>query len=409
MKILIIANLFPPDMGGGATRAYNVAKGLVLYGNEVTIITSFPHYPTGEIPKKYQNSFYQNEKIGSMRIIRTFILPLSSKGVGKRFLLFCSFLFSSIAIFPIVSHYDIVWAANPNLLSYFPAKFYGMLKRKPVVQNIDDLWPEDLYNFQLLPKNSLIIKTIFYLASFIYNNSAAVTPVSPGYSEVLKNKYHLPQRKITEVMAGVDLDLFSSISQQFKTKSDIFRILYSGSFSVAYDFRQILLAARILKNDNIEFILQGAGECLDEIKKEIDEKKILNVKIIEKILRRDEVVKLYIYSDALILPLRKFNYYYYGLSSKLFEYQAAGKPIICCSNGFPGQFIKKTKSGIVIDSGQYNDLAKSIIQLKTNPALSQKLGMNGRNYVENNVSVQKIGFLMKTLFEKILVKKEKNR
>lgn len=29
MHILVIAQLFPPDMGGGSTRAYNAVKGLV--------------------------------------------------------------------------------------------------------------------------------------------------------------------------------------------------------------------------------------------------------------------------------------------------------------------------------------------------------------------------------------------
>jgi len=30
MRVLILSQIFPPDMGGSATRAYNVAKGLVL-------------------------------------------------------------------------------------------------------------------------------------------------------------------------------------------------------------------------------------------------------------------------------------------------------------------------------------------------------------------------------------------
>ena len=29
MRVLVLAQYFPPDMGGGATRAYNVAEGLL--------------------------------------------------------------------------------------------------------------------------------------------------------------------------------------------------------------------------------------------------------------------------------------------------------------------------------------------------------------------------------------------
>ena len=54
LKVLIIAQYFPPDMGGGATRAYNVAKGLKLNGCEVTVVTAFPHYPSGNVPERYR-------------------------------------------------------------------------------------------------------------------------------------------------------------------------------------------------------------------------------------------------------------------------------------------------------------------------------------------------------------------
>jgi len=38
MNVLVIAELFPPDMGGGSTRAFNVVKGLVSLGHGVTVI-----------------------------------------------------------------------------------------------------------------------------------------------------------------------------------------------------------------------------------------------------------------------------------------------------------------------------------------------------------------------------------
>ena len=62
MNVLVIAQYFPPDMGGGATRAYNMAKGLSLAGCDVTVVTSFPHYPTGNIPAKYRRKIVDYRK-----------------------------------------------------------------------------------------------------------------------------------------------------------------------------------------------------------------------------------------------------------------------------------------------------------------------------------------------------------
>src|SRR5665647_476321 len=100
MRVLVLAQYFPPDMGGGATRAYNVAKGLSLVGCDVTVVTAFPHYPTGNIPKKYRRRLLTVENEGNIKVIRTFVLPLASKGYINRLLLFSSFVLSSILALP---------------------------------------------------------------------------------------------------------------------------------------------------------------------------------------------------------------------------------------------------------------------------------------------------------------------
>jgi len=77
LRVLIIGEYFPPDIGGAATRLFNVAKGLTLNGCNVTIVTAFPHYPTGNIPKEYKYKPLKIEYIGNFRVIRTFVFPLT--------------------------------------------------------------------------------------------------------------------------------------------------------------------------------------------------------------------------------------------------------------------------------------------------------------------------------------------
>ena len=52
-----------------------------------------------------------------------------------------------------------------------------------------------------------------------------------------------------------------------------------------------------------------------------------------------------------------------GLPTKIFEYQACGKPIIACSNGEPAHYIRSTNSGIVVQPKDSIGLADSIIKL----------------------------------------------
>ena len=107
-------------------------------------------------------------------------------------------------------------------------------------------------------------------------------------------------------------------------------------------------------------------------------------------------------ADALILPLADFGRPYLGISSKLYEYQAVGKPIICCGEGEPANYVRETKSGVVVVPGDYGSLARAVLHLRDDPDLARSLGESGRKYVEGHVSVEQVGLRMRRLFEGLL-------
>jgi len=402
MRVLVISQLFPPDMGGGATRAYNVVRGLVLNGCNVTVIASFPHYPYGKIPEKYRWKPITVEQMDGFKVIRTFMLPISSQGLGKRILIFATFAVSSLFALPLAKKIDVIWAANPNIISVFPSIIYATVKRCPIIQNVDDLWPEELYELGMLNEKSPLTKFAELLAKISYKISKAITPISPGYVKVICGKYSINPNKVYVIRAGVDINKFKACDSVNKCK-EAFKVLYSGAFSVAYDFDQVLLAAKLLENvKDVEFILQGGGELAPYLKARVRELKLENVKIVDKILSRDDVAKLLSEADALILPLRNFGRPYLGISSKLYEYQAVGKPVICCAKGQPAEYVEETRSGVVVKPGDYEALAKAILYLKNNSDLAKEFGQSGRRYIEDNLSIEKVGKEMMVVFKKVL-------
>lgn len=404
LSVLIISQYFPPDLGGSATRAFNVAKGLILNGCKVTVIAAFPHYPHGNVPKEYRWKPLKVEWVGEIRVIRTFILPLESKGLGRRVALYLTFIVSSLFSLPLVGEYDVVWSANPDLIAIIPAIIYGKMKNRPVATNVDDLALEDLYDLKLMKRRSVASKIVELITVMCYRKAAMVTPISPGYVDTLL-KYGVERSKIHVVKGGVDLNVFKSSNSILKNGNE-FSILYSGSFSIAYNFDQVLYAAKIVqeKDNEVVFVLQGKGELLRHIQSRIIDLNLKNVQIINKVISREEVAELINQADVLILPLGDFGKPHLGISIKLFEYQAVGKPIICCSSGTPGKYIKETNSGFVVTPDENKALADTIIYLKNNPSEAQTLGKNGRKYVENNVSIEIIGAKMKKNFESLLSK-----
>lgn len=396
LNVLIIGEYFPPDIGGAATRASNIAKGLTLNNCNVTVVTAFPHYPTGKIPKEYKYKPLKIEYVGKSRIIRTFILPLESKGLFKRVLIFWSFIISSLFALPFVGKVDVVWAANPDVFVLVPAIAYGSLKRKPIVSNVDDLIIEDLYDLNLVQRGSVVSRLAEFCAKVLFAKVKAVTPISPGYIETIA-RYGVDKCRIQVVAGGVDLNVFKP---QLCSKLGKFTVLYSGGFSIAYDFEQIFQAAKIVErlDADIEFVIQGKGELLKTMLLRVNQLKLKNVQIIDKLFSREEVSRFLNQADVLILPLADFKTPYRGMSSKLYEYQAVGKPIISCGRGIPSNYVKATFSGLVVNPGDFNALAQAVFELKKNPATVRVMGENGRKYVENEASIDAIGLKIKEIF-----------
>jgi colanic acid biosynthesis glycosyl transferase WcaI len=393
--VLIIARYFPPDLGGSATRAYNLAKGLCLNGCKVTVVAGFPHYPHGKIPDKYKRKPINVEWMGKVKVIRTLMPPVKSEGIFKRLILIGFFAVSALFALPFLGKIDAVWAS-----SWVPGLIYGRAKRRPVALNEDDLTLEDMTDLNLIDEDSFVLRIAEWVYRLFLVKADVVTPISPGYVETLSKKYCVDKSRIHVIKGGVDLNVFRAYATKQKHEKK-FVVLYSGAFSVAYDFEQVFRAAKIIEDLNIDvdFVLQGKGELVNSMRSKIDELNVKSVRLVDKLLSRANVAELLNQADVLVLPLVEYNKPYRGMSSKLYEYQAVGKPIICCSRGLPSVYVKETHSGLVVYPGDYEALAKAVINLKENSKLAQMMGENGRKYVETEASIEAVGSKMKEIFE----------
>jgi hypothetical protein len=53
MHVLIVTNYFAPEGGAAAVRLTRLARKLQQRGHRITVLTSLPHYPRGEVYQDY--------------------------------------------------------------------------------------------------------------------------------------------------------------------------------------------------------------------------------------------------------------------------------------------------------------------------------------------------------------------
>lgn len=104
------------------------------------------------------------------------------------------------------------------------------------------------------------------------------------------------------------------------------------------------------------------------------------VKFIGRITR-DEVNKLYGSARAGIVIYQPAKNHYEAQPVKMFEYMAAGLPVIASDFPFWKTIIEETGCGICVDSQDSMAVRKACIDLLNNPERGQEMGQSGRTAV----------------------------
>jgi glycosyltransferase involved in cell wall biosynthesis len=395
MKVLIIAQYFPPDMGGASARAFNVAKGLCEKGCDIIVVAAFPHYPHGKVPLCYARKALAREDIRRIKVLRVWIPRLPHNSVVNRVLLHLSFIVSSLFALPSVGEPDVIWAANPNLFCFFSALVYGLVKRKPIVRNVDDLWPEVFYEMGVV-RSKLMKALLDFLAKLSYVLPVAITPISNGYKRRIVEKYGVSAEKFHVVEVGVDsVDSFLPDNN----KKSRFVVMYSGVLGVGYDFETVLKAAGSLSQyEDIVFFIRGVGELAPKLERLIRELDLRNVMLDTQFLPKAELSVLLRSADVFLLPMASASFVDEGLPTKVFEYHAYRKPIICCSKGEPARYVESLRAGLVVKPGDPDAVAQAVLKLYKDRKLAYELGLNGWRYVVENLTSERIGERMYNVF-----------
>jgi len=118
---------------------------------------------------------------------------------------------------------------------------------------------------------------------------------------------------------------------------------------------------------------------------------------IKKILRKVKVGVI----PHLFSPNHK-----YGLSIKLFEYMAAGIPVVNYNFGENKKIIDESKCGLCVDTSNPKEIAKAITFLLKNDRIAQQYGKNGRKMVERKYNWEKESVKLIDIYKGVIGGKE---
>src|SRR5438552_11677426 len=141
MRVLLIHQSFAsPDEPGG-TRHYELARHLTELGHRVTIVASDLSYLTGKRVFA-KRKLISEQDLGGVRVLRAYTFPSLHRSFFWRAISFLSFMFTSVIGGLRAGPVDLVMGTSPPIFQAVSAWLVSLLRRRPFLLEVRDLWPE---------------------------------------------------------------------------------------------------------------------------------------------------------------------------------------------------------------------------------------------------------------------------
>jgi len=391
MKILFLLQIFETPNDTGSDRHFYFAKKFAQAGHEVCVITGNVDYKNAK--KRFTNSSGVVEKSIDSVLIKYVPVYTDFRGsFFKRFIFFLSFMFSSFWFALREPKVDVVYAVSTPLSVGLLGVFASKIRNKPFVFEVTDIWPDAAVHTGVI-KNRLIIYFAEVIERFCYNMSDRIICLTNGIAETIIRKGVHPN-KTKLIPNGVDFDLFKVIGDSTRVAvrkqynfDDKFVLMYLGAHGRYNSLETIVTAAEILRDHNdILFVFVGDGDAKAKLIEYVMKRQLRNVKFIGTVSRLDSV-ELLACADTFLLPNRKGDFFKGNLPNKLFDFLAAGKPIIVAGHGETADLVQAAGAGLVVDAENSEQLAKAILDIyQAGTDQNASMGSSGRAYVEKNFS-----------------------
>lgn len=366
MNIWLINHYAVPIKYYPLARTTNFAKYLTRMGHTVTIFAASSVH-NSDINLITDGSLYREEIVdgfhyvyvrcrsyqgnGMQRIINMFEFPRRLKKVCARFPRPDAVLASS--------------ATPPACMAGLKiAKKYGAR----AVAEVSDLWPESFVEYNLIPAGSPLLIPMYAYEKRMYQTAEDVIFTMEGaYDYITERGWEktVPREKVHYINNGVDLEAFQYNRDHFRVDDpdlddpNTIKLVYCGSIRHVNNVGNLLDAAKRVTDHRIRFLIWGNGDQLYALRQRVRDEEIKNVifkgyvgkKYIPSIVSRAD----YCYISGAYGNCRSNPLFRFGLSpNKLFEYFAAGKPVLLClqANFNP---VERFSCGLVCEDQEGHD------------------------------------------------------
>lgn len=378
MRILIVSNIFPPEvLGGYEIECAQVADALCKRGHEILVLTSgkennkTPDAVAYNIQRTLKLCLPFGKEITSAMRWRKWITGLHNTHETRK----------AIANFKP----DVLYFWSPLRLGIGPARA-AVKEKLPIVWRFGD---ESIAGY--MPKGSKkSFKEIYrYLCDHIFFSSATLIGVPLNHSSCISHmtkkrliERGLPLEKSQVIYKSIPLELFP-LKQGAGNYTSPLRLLYVGLLDPVKGVHTLVKACKKLHEQGVSATLTVVGRGSEDYTKQL--KQLSDGGMPTTFLgyvHYSDMPKIYQQHDVLVFPSEWIE----PQGTTFLEAMSSGIAVVATSTGGQGEILQNDVNALIFEAGDVNSLCAALMRLINDKMLYQSLITKARDYVEKKFS-----------------------
>lgn len=248
------------------------------------------------------------------------------------------------------------------------------------------MWPKVLVDMGHLSEDSRVYKILSRLESWLYARADRIVVLAEGVARSLVET-GIPAGKIVLIPNAADPEYFETDVTREQARAaygfEKMTCVYTGAHGPANGL-DLLLDAAAQVGDGIEVVMVGDGVSRPALIRKAKDMRLRNVRFLDPV-PKSEIPRLLRAADVGVHCLADVPLFRYGVSpNKVFDYMAAGRPVLTNTPGDVTALVGKANCGVAVPP---DGLAEGLA-LMASASDEQRIcwGGNGRRYMSENQS-----------------------
>lgn len=386
MRVIVWGINYAPEFTGIAPHNVALCEFLQAKGDDVSMISGFPYYPSWEKRPEDRGQLYRTDQINGVPVHRCWQFVPARVSALQRMFHEASFVLTSTLRALSLPGADVYVLVSPPLLLGVAGWLVGAIKRAPFVFHVQDMQPDAAVGLGML-KASWFTRVLYALESFAYRHAARVSGITRGMLESFRGK-GVPNAKLAYFPNAIALDNGQPPPErgEFRQRHGIapgeFLAVYAGNLGVKQGLDVLLETAPLLRDPGIRILICGDGAQRELLEQRVRELRLPNVTMLPLQAGRDYRALLVDVDVCFITQQAGSGNSFFP--SKLLGLLAESKPVVTvaapeCELALS---LAEGKFGVNVPPGHARELAGLLDALAHDSPRLAEYGAAGRRYVE---------------------------